>query len=64
MNGGKEMKPEVEDEKCMRCGACVGTCPFNAIFLKEFTIDINDDCTECGMCVKVCPIDALDMRGD
>jgi len=58
------MKPELDDDKCMRCGACVGSCPVNAIFLKEFTLDINDDCTECGMCVKICPIHALDIGGD
>ncbi|MFW6141389.1 MAG: 4Fe-4S binding protein [Candidatus Saliniplasma sp.] len=57
------MKPEIEYEKCMRCGACVGTCPVNAIFLKESTLDINDDCTGCGLCVKVCPVHALDIRG-
>ena len=56
------MKPEVNYDKCMHCGACVGTCPVNAIFLKESTLEINDDCTECGLCVKTCPIQALEMR--
>lgn len=58
------MKPDFDEEKCMRCGACVGTCPENAIFLKEFSLEINDDCTSCGLCEKVCPVGALNMKGD
>ncbi len=58
------MKPELDDEKCMRCGACVGTCPVNAIFLKEFTLDISDECIECELCVKACPVHALEFIGD
>ncbi len=58
------MKPELEMEKCMRCGACVGSCPANAIFLKEHTLEINDDCTGCGICIKACPMGALYKGGE
>ncbi|MFO8109066.1 MAG: 4Fe-4S binding protein [Thermoplasmata archaeon] len=52
-------KPKIDEDICMRCGACVGTCPMNAVFLKEFTIEINKDCTACGLCVKACPVGAI-----
>ncbi len=58
------MKPDVDQEKCMHCGACVGTCPENAMFLKEYIVEINDECTGCGLCVNTCPVGALEMRGD
>ncbi len=58
------MKPELDMERCMRCGACVGTCPSNAIFLKEYTLEINDDCTGCNLCVKCCPVGALNKGGN
>ncbi|MFP4051367.1 MAG: 4Fe-4S binding protein [Thermoplasmata archaeon] len=56
------MKPDVNYDKCMHCGACVGTCPVNAIFLKETILEISDDCTECRLCVNICPVQALEMR--
>lgn len=50
----------VDDMLCMHCGACVGVCPTNAIFLNEVYITFNEDCTQCGMCVRVCPVGAID----
>lgn len=45
----------------MHCGACVGTCPKNAIFLREVALEFNEDCVRCGWCVRVCPVGALEM---
>ena len=50
----------IDDMLCMHCGACVGACPTNAIFLNEVYLTFNEDCTQCGMCVKVCPVGAID----
>jgi NAD-dependent dihydropyrimidine dehydrogenase PreA subunit len=44
----------------MHCGACVGTCQQNAIFLHETRIEFNEDCNECGVCIRVCPVGAID----
>jgi len=53
----------VSIEKCMHCGACVGSCPQNAIFLNEIVLEFNDNCNKCGRCVRICPAGALKMEG-
>lgn len=52
----------VSIEKCMHCGACVGTCPQNAIFLNEVVLTFNEKCNRCGLCVKCCPAGALKLE--
>ena len=52
---------EVNANKCLHCGLCVGSCPKNAIFLNEVTLEFNDDCINCGICVRLCPMGALSM---
>jgi ferredoxin len=49
-------------EKCMHCGACVGSCPQNAIFLNDFLPTFGEECNRCGRCVKVCPVGALELE--
>lgn len=46
-------------EKCFHCGACVGSCPQNAIYLCEVVLLFNQDCNQCGRCIKVCPVGAI-----
>jgi len=49
-------------EKCMHCGACVGSCPQNAIFLNDIFLEFNELCNRCGRCVKACPVGALKLE--
>ena len=49
-------------ERCMHCGACVGTCPANAIYLNDVMLEFDSDCTRCGRCVRICPVGALKME--
>jgi ferredoxin len=56
MNKGK-MK--VNKDMCMYCGACVGTCPDNAIYLDETRI-VFSECRQCLLCERVCPVGAID----
>ncbi|MEM2943166.1 MAG: 4Fe-4S binding protein [Methanomassiliicoccales archaeon] len=49
-------------EKCMHCGACVGSCPSNAIFLNEVIIDFHQECNQCRRCTKACPVGAIQME--
>lgn len=50
----------VDKTMCMHCGACVGTCPQNAMFLHETWIEFLENCNECGICIKVCPVGSID----
>jgi NAD-dependent dihydropyrimidine dehydrogenase PreA subunit len=52
----------VNIDKCMHCGACVGTCPQNAIYLNDVVLTFNDKCNRCGLCVKTCPVGALQLE--
>jgi len=49
-------------EKCMHCGACVGSCPQNAIFLNDIYLTFGEACNDCGICVTVCPVGALELE--
>lgn len=52
-------------EKCVKCGACVRACPFDAVTQKDRkeqpVIDL-DKCTLCGACVAACKFDAIFLR--
>jgi anaerobic sulfite reductase subunit C len=56
------LRPEVGDEPCTRCGACVEACQEQAITLAESpaapVIDF-DRCLACGQCLKACPTGTL-----
>ena len=49
-----------DENKCLRCGLCVGVCPFGALKLENGRIVVDKNkCTDCGICVKACPVRAL-----
>jgi ferredoxin len=54
---------EVNDEKCINCGACVSLCPVNAIMFEgDFSVTFdNEKCLgiTCGLCVDACPMRAI-----
>lgn len=52
--------PEVTDQACSECGACVDSCKEKAVTLKEGrpAVDLSS-CLACGQCVKVCPTGTL-----
>ena len=57
------MRPKWNDIRCLRCVACVGSCPTGALSLSGWRIVLNDDkCIGCGLCSRICPVDAL--RGE
>ncbi|QQG39839.1 MAG: 4Fe-4S binding protein [Candidatus Aenigmatarchaeota archaeon] len=51
----------IDDDKCLRCGACVGVCPPLALDLTERggIHFIEEKCTHCTLCEKVCPIGCI-----
>jgi predicted Fe-Mo cluster-binding NifX family protein/ferredoxin len=59
-NGGVAM---VNEKECSGCGACMDSCPVNAISLKNRVASIDEDvCTGCGKCVDGCPLNAISMK--
>jgi len=58
--------PEVDDEKCVGCAACVEMCPAGAIDIvdegSERTVRFSHaKCIFCALCEEVCPEDAIKM---
>jgi len=41
--------------KCLGCGACVVTCPFNCLEYKEEKPVLIKECQVCGICARTCP---------
>lgn len=47
------------NDDCIACGACVDTCPVDAIESGDPKYVITDDCTDCQACVDSCPVAAI-----
>ncbi len=48
----------VQEDLCVRCGACVAICPTDALAVGRKSYPYSPDpqrCTDCQLCVKVCP---------
>ncbi|MBW1900033.1 MAG: 4Fe-4S binding protein [Deltaproteobacteria bacterium] len=53
-------RPEVTDDPCTQCGACVEACKENAISIKDDVPVVDDTkCLYCGQCIPVCPTGSL-----
>lgn len=54
---------EVDDKKCLNCGACYSLCPANAIAFKEDSSVVfnREKClgNTCLLCVDSCPVRAI-----
>jgi len=56
-------RPEVDDERCQRCGICVEACPPQAMQINTQGLQINDNtCIRCFCCQELCPHAALHTR--
>ncbi len=56
-SGGRS--PNVDEEKCTKCGICTEACRFNAI--EDGVVDLIA-CDHCGLCVYACPEKAIVME--
>lgn len=54
-------RPEIDQEKCIKCGKCWASCPDAAIYKdKQGRFRINYDyCKGCLICEKECPVKAI-----
>lgn len=51
----------VNQETCLGCGACVATCPVEAISIVDGKAKIdNEKCLGCGACKGSCPVEAIE----
>jgi MinD superfamily P-loop ATPase len=53
--------PELDENKCQKCGRCLKACRSNAIFQApgQYPVFIKDLCSGCGACWLVCPNQAI-----
>jgi uncharacterized protein (DUF362 family)/Pyruvate/2-oxoacid:ferredoxin oxidoreductase delta subunit len=55
--------PEVNLNKCVKCGICVNACPANAIEMGKDSVRIDHKrCILCLCCHELCPQGAIDVR--
>jgi heterodisulfide reductase subunit A2 len=57
-----EITARISPERCRRCLACVGLCPFGAVTLHDLKPEISAGvCRGCGLCAAECPAGAIAM---
>ena len=62
MGSKRDLHIESSGQLCISCGACVGICPLNCIYLDETRITFDERvCTRCEICVKACPVGAIEI---
>ena len=52
----------IDKDTCTGCEACIPTCPFGALSMKEGIAVVDEKCTFCGACVDVCPVSAITLE--
>ena len=55
---------QVDEALCDACGACVDTCPFDAVSLGAVIAISWAKCMGCGVCVGQCPSEAIALARD
>lgn len=57
------MAAVVDAEKCTGCETCVGSCPLEAIAMKDGLAVVDPEtCGDCGACVDACPVEAISLE--
>jgi uncharacterized Fe-S center protein len=54
------VRPQLDGDKCQRCGACEAVCPEDAVQLNQGVPQFNlQTCVGCAECIGICPHGAL-----
>lgn len=54
---------QVDDSKCIGCGACASDCPQNCYEMDGGISVVNDnECVGCQTCIMVCPNEAITLN--
>jgi MinD superfamily P-loop ATPase len=53
--------PQLNKDKCIKCGLCAQKCRFNAILMpkNDYPQFFDDLCANCGLCWQICPQQAI-----
>ncbi len=55
--------PDISADICTRCGKCVESCRFNALYqIGGLPSLVKDLCAGCGVCWNVCPVGAISVK--
>ncbi len=56
------MSVTISAETCIGCGACIDTCPVNALKMENDKAVVDPDtCIDCGNCIPACPVEAIEL---
>ena len=55
-------KPQIDIEKCRKCGLCAKVCPAKAISMQEYPIINKDKCIYCYCCHENCPHSVIELK--
>ena len=53
----------INQEKCLKCQACINMCPVQAISMEKDKVVIDaKKCIDCGTCASICPVQAPEAK--
>ena len=52
----------IDQSACIKCGACISSCPFNALSMEAGQVEVNAACRVCKICIGLCPVQAISLQ--
>ena len=52
----------INEETCIGCGACIESCPTEALEMKDEKAKVDaEKCVDCGACIDECPVESISL---